>query len=37
VPAAPAFDPAALAALLGGRQSAAELDELFRHMNRALM
>lgn len=38
-PAAPsaAFDPAALDALLGGRQSAAELDDLFRAMKKALM
>lgn len=36
-PAPAAFDPAALDALLGGRQSAAELDELFRQMKRALM
>lgn len=33
----PAFDPGALDALLGGRQSAAELDELFRAMKKALM
>lgn len=33
----PAFDPAALAALLGDRQSPAEVDELFRQMKQALM
>jgi len=37
LPATPAFDSAALDALLGGRQSAAELDELFGQMKRALM
>lgn len=32
-----AFDPAAIDALLGGRQTMAELDELFRQMKKALM
>jgi putative transposase len=32
-----AFDPAAVDALLGGRQTMAELDELFRQMKKALM
>jgi len=36
-PAAPPFDPAALDALLAGRQTPAELDALFRQMKQALM
>ena len=32
-----AFDPAAVDALLGGRQTMAELDDLFRQMKKALM
>lgn len=32
-----AFDSAAVDALLGGRQTMAELDELFRHMKKHLM
>src|ERR1051325_9324791 len=32
-----AFDPAAVDALLGGRTTMAELDELFRQMKKALM
>ncbi|MGH7623933.1 MAG: IS256 family transposase [Gemmatimonadaceae bacterium] len=32
-----AFDPAAVDALLGGRQTMAELDELFRQMKKVLM
>jgi putative transposase len=32
-----AFDPAAVDALLGGRQTMAELDDLFRQMKRHLM
>lgn len=32
-----AFDPAAVDALLGGRQTMAELDELFRQMKKHLM
>ena len=32
-----AFDPAAVDALLGGRRTMAELDDLFRQMKKALM
>ncbi|HEY4132643.1 MAG TPA: hypothetical protein VGM50_18665, partial [Gemmatimonadaceae bacterium] len=32
-----AFDPAAIDALLGGRQTMAELDDLFRQMKQHLM
>ena len=32
-----AFDPAAVDALLGGRQTMAELDDLFRQMKKHLM
>jgi transposase-like protein len=35
--ASPAFDPAALDALLGDARTADEVDELFRQMKRALM
>ena len=33
----PAFDPAAVDALLGGRTTMAEMDELFRQMKKVLM
>ena len=36
-PVGPTFDPAALDALLAGRQTAGELDDLFRQMKKALM
>lgn len=36
-PPAIEFDPAAVDALLGGRKTMAELDELFRQMKKALM
>lgn len=36
-PARPAFDPAALDALLGERRTAGELEDLFRQMKGALM
>lgn len=32
-----AFDPAAVEALLGGRQTMAELDDLFRQMKQVIM
>jgi putative transposase len=36
-PAPPAFDPAALDALIGGRRTIGEVDELFRQMKKTLM
>jgi putative transposase len=36
-PASPQFDPEALDALIGGRTTAAELEELFRHMKKSIM
>lgn len=35
--ATPAFDPTALDALIGGRRTMAEVDELFRQMKKTLM
>ncbi len=36
-PEPPAFDPAALDALIGDARTAAEVDDLFRQMKKALM